>query len=143
MPINQGMMTSKTPEWATPQDLFDKLSAEFGPFNLDPCANALNHKCYRYFTKEDDGLKQEWAGRVFMNPPYGRVIGAWIEKAYQSARGGALVVCLIPARTDTAYWHDFCMKGEIRFLRGRVKFGGKGPAPFPSAVVVFRPAIDR
>ena len=133
------MMSSKTPEWATPQDLFDKLNSEFGPFVLDVCADQSNAKCARFFTKEQDGLRQLWEGKVWMNPPYGRAIGEWIKKAYNSSTWGATVVCLIPARTDTAYWHDYVMKGEIRFLRGRVKFGGKGPAPFPSAVVVFRP----
>lgn len=133
------MFSSASTEWATPQDFFDKLNEEFR-FTLDPCATKLNAKCKRFFTKKDDGLKQPWKGRVFMNPPYGRGIDAWVKKAYESAQqGGVLVVCLLPARTDTAWWHDYCMKGEVRFIRGRLKFGGHtNSAPFPSAVVIFR-----
>lgn len=129
--------SSKTDEWATPQDFYDKLAAEF-KFNLDPCATSQNHKCDLYFTEKEDGLKQDWSGkRVFMNPPYGRQIKVWIEKAFKSK--AAVCVCLIPSRTDTSYWHDFVMKGEIRFIRGRLKFGGhSNSAPFPSAVVIFR-----
>lgn len=140
MGVNTGMMSSKTVEWSTPQGFFDKLNAELGPFDLDPCAVAENAKCAKFYTKAENGLSQPWSGRVFMNPPYGREIGKWIKKAWESSRGGAFVVCLIPARTDTAYWHDFVMKGEVRFVRGRLYFGnGMGPAPFPSAVVIFRP----
>lgn len=137
--------SSESNEWATPQELFDRLAAMFGPFTLDPCATALNAKCERYFTVEDDGLAQSWAPEcVFMNPPYGRVIGQWIEKAYHESRDGATVVCLVPARTDTAYWHDYVMRAdEIILLRGRVRFvGGTSCAPFPSAVVVFRPGVQ-
>lgn len=135
------LFTSDTAEWATPRDTFDRLDAEFG-FDLDPCATAENAKCARYFTRADDGLSQEWTGRVFCNPPYGRAIGAWVQKARESAHTTAeLVVLLIPARTDTRYWHDHVVGGEIRFLRGRLKFGGSDTgAPFPSAVVVFRNA---
>lgn len=140
MAINPGLFSSSTPEWETPADLFASLDAEFGPFNLDPCANDDNHKCAAYYTKAHDGLLLPWFGKVFMNPPYGREIGKWIEKAYQESQGGVLVVCLLPARTDTRWFHDFCVKGEIRFLRGRLKFGGQNnPAPFPSMIVVFRP----
>ena len=136
--INKGLMTSKTPEWSTPQDLFDKLNREFY-FTLDPCATPENAKCKRYFTREQDGLKQTWDGVVFMNPPYGRGIVEWLKKAYESAREGATVVCLVPSRTDTRWWWDYCMKGEIRFIKGRLKFGGsKNSAPFPSAVVIFK-----
>lgn len=133
--------TSKTQEWATPQDLFDELEREFR-FTLDPCSTAANAKCDRFFTAEDDGLLQSWQGeRVFMNPPYGRAVQKWVEKAHSESRGGATVVCLLPSRTDTRWWHDYCMKGEIRFVRGRLYFGdGKGRAPFPSAIVIFRPA---
>jgi site-specific DNA-methyltransferase (adenine-specific) len=129
-----------THEWPTPQWLFDALNAEFG-FTLDPCATPESAKCGKYFTRADDGLKQDWSGHiVFMNPPYGVLIGAWMSKALQSAKAGATVVCLVPARTDTRWWHDSAMKGEIRFLRGRLYFGdGAGRAPFPNAVVVFRP----
>lgn len=130
--------SSKSCEWSTPQDLFDRLDRKFH-FTLDPCATKKNAKCKRYFSRRDDGLKQKWGGVVFMNPPYGREIGKWIKKAYESSREGVTVVCLIPARTDTAWWHDYVMKGSIEFIRGRLKFGGqKNSAPFPSAIVVFK-----
>jgi phage N-6-adenine-methyltransferase len=133
---------SKTDNWATPQNFFDALDIEFR-FELDVCASEGNAKCSRYFTTQDDGLSQSWSGRCFMNPPYGRVIGEWMKKAYLSSLEGATVVCLVPARTDTAWWHDWAMRAsEIRLVRGRLKFGdGKAPAPFPSAVVVFRPQL--
>lgn len=139
MAINQGMFSSATDEWATPQEFFDALNAEFG-FELDVCATPENAKCPKYFTKEDDGLSQTWSGVCWMNPPYGRQIATWVKKAYESAQNGATVVCLLPSRTDTARWHDYCMKGEMRFIRGRLKFGGsKWNAPFPNAVVIFYP----
>ncbi len=129
--------SSKTDLWATPQDLFDRLHAKHN-FQLDVCATPDNAKCLRYFTAAEDGLLQEWKGVCWMNPPYGRAIGAWMKKAYESGMEGALVVCLVPARTDTAWWHDYAMKGEIEFLRGRLKFGGHANnAPFPSAIVTF------
>lgn len=129
---------SKTDLWETPQDLFDKLSDEFH-FDVDVCASWNNRKCHQYFTYLDDGLKQKWEGVCWMNPPYGRQIGKWLKKAYESSLNGAVVVCLVPARTDTSWWHDYCMKGEIRFIKGRLKFGGqKNSAPFPSAIVIFR-----
>jgi phage N-6-adenine-methyltransferase len=135
-------MSSATDEWATPQKLFDELDAEFG-FTLDVCASDWNYKVANYFTKADNGLAQEWRGTCWMNPPYGRTIGQWMAKALESAWGGATVVCLVPARTDTAWWWDYAMQGEIRFIRGRIKFvnqdGGGDSAPFPSAVVIFRP----
>ena len=138
MTFNSGMKSSATPEWATPQDLFDRLNAEFR-FTLDPCCTHENAKCEKHYTIAEDGLRFSWAGeRVFMNPPYGRVIGEWVAAAYRQSRFGALVVCLLPARTDTAWWHDYCMKGQVRFIRGRLKFGGcKNSAPFPSAIVIF------
>lgn len=131
--------SSASDDWPTPQDFFDKLDAEFA-FTLDPCCDDENAKCLAYFTRGDDGLSQPWAPHtVFMNPPYGRTAGAWMRKAYESSQQGATVVCLVPARTDTAWWHDYAMKGEIRFVRGRLKFGGhRNSAPFPTAVVVFR-----
>jgi len=136
--ITSGLFTSQTDEWETPQWLFDKLNKEFN-FSLDVCANQENAKCSKYFDKTADGLTQEWIGICWMNPPYGRQIGKWIKKAYESSLRGATVVCLLPARTDTSWWHDYCMKGEIRFLRGRLKFGdSKNSAPFPSAIVIFR-----
>ena len=132
--------SSASENWATPQDFFDKCSDEFGPFDIDVCAGKENHKCARYFSQAENGLAQTWNGKVWMNPPYGRAIGAWMRKAYESAQAGATVVCLVPARTDTAWWHDCAAKGMIRFIRGRLKFGGhKHSAPFPSALVVFTP----
>ncbi|MBP3406743.1 MAG: adenine methyltransferase [Kiritimatiellae bacterium] len=137
--INSGMFTSNTDLWATPQDFFDNLNAEF-KFETDVCALPENAKCAHFFTPEQNGLDQEWRGVCWMNPPYGRDIVNWVRKAYESAqKWGTTVVCLVPARTDTAWWHDYCMKGEYRFVRGRLKFGGcKNSAPFPSAVVIFR-----
>lgn len=136
--INQGMMTSNSPEWATPQPFFDTYNREFA-FDLDVCARPENAKCQRYFTPEQDGLSQEWRGTCWMNPPYGREIGKWVKKAYETALRGGCVVCLLPSRTDTAWFHNYCMKSkDIRFIRGRLKFGGvKNSAPFPSVVVVF------
>ena len=135
----KGLFSSATNEWFTPMDFFDKLDQRFR-FTLDPCCTEQNAKCDLFFTKEDDGLNQSWEGhRVFMNPPYGREIKDWVKKAYEeSCKPSTTVVCLIPARTDTQYWHEYCMKAFwIHFIKGRLKFGGKGPAPFPSAVVVF------
>ena len=131
---------SKTDLWSTPQGLFDGLNAEFG-FETDVCALAENTKCKRFFTPDQDGLLQDWKGICWCNPPYGREIGRWIKKAYESSKiEGTIVVCLIPARTDTAWWHDYVIKGEVRFIRGRLKFGGhKNSAPFPSAIVIFKP----
>jgi phage N-6-adenine-methyltransferase len=116
------------------------LAAKYGPFDLDVCATPENAKCARYYTREQDGLAQSWTGRVWMNPPYGREIGLWVAKALASVESGdaEIVVCLVPARTDTRWWHQYAAKGEVEFLTGRVKFGGcKNSAPFPSAVVVF------
>jgi len=132
--------SSNSTEWATLDWLFDALNAEFG-FTLDPCCSDENAKCKRHFTVYDNGLAKDWGTEiVFMNPPYGREIGHWMRKAFESARHGATVVCLIPARTDTAWWHRYAMKGDIRFMRGRVRFqGAENGAPFPSAVVIFHP----
>ena len=135
-------MTSNSAEWSTPQELFDRLDAIYH-FTLDPCATKENAKCARYFTKREDGLSKSWAGEiVFCNPPYGREISKWIQKAYDESLNGATVVCLIPARTDTAYWHDiiFPYADKIEYLRGRLYFSNVGPAPFPSAIVIFKDA---
>jgi phage N-6-adenine-methyltransferase len=132
--------SSATDLWSTPQDFYDKLNEEFH-FTLDVCATPENAKCERYFTKEQDGLAQEWRGVCWMNPPYGREIGKWMKKAAFSSilPYVATVVCLVPARTDTAWWHNYAIHGEVRFIRGRLRFGGaKASAPFPSAVVIFR-----
>lgn len=131
--------SSESDDWATPQDVFDSINKVF-QFSLDVCASPKNAKCDEFYTVVEDGLKQPWFGSVWMNPPYGRTIGLWMKKAYESSNAGATVVCLIPARTDTRWWHEYAMRGEIVFLRGRLKFGGaKTNAPFPSALVVFRP----
>jgi phage N-6-adenine-methyltransferase len=132
--------TSRSPEWTTPRDLFRHLAEEFGGFDLDPCATPETAKCPRFFTPADDELRQEWAGRVFMNPPYGRTIAAGMRKAWESSQTTAeLVVCLVPARTDTDWWQDYASRGDQRFLQGRLRFGdAESSAPFPSAVVVFR-----
>ena len=133
------MYSSESDEWPTPQWLFDALDKEFG-FTLDPCANVANAKCERFFTPQDVPLSRDWGTEtVFVNPPYSEC-GEWMRKAYGSAQHGATVVCLIPSRTDVDWWHRYAMKGEIRFLRGRLKFGDAvNSAPFPSAIVVFRP----
>ena len=157
--------TNKSNEWETPRSLFKKLHDEFN-FTIDVCATKESAKCERFYTKQTNGLAQSWENEVaFMNPPYGREIGTWVEKAYREALNGAVVVCLIPARTDTRYWHDYIFpNAEIRFLKGRVKFLNSGeeveyieqlglfgeeksevvssdgdmPAPFPSAVVIVK-----
>ena len=135
--------SSATDQWATPQGFYEDLHAEFG-FGLDVCATPDNAKCDRYFTREIDGLSQEWTGVCWMNPPYGRVIGDWMRKAWESAQRGATVVCLVPSRTDTRWWHDYAMRGEIRYVKGRLRFGdAKANAPFPCAVVIFRPQAEQ
>lgn len=135
------MFSSVTDEWYTPIDFYNELNKEFN-FNLDPCATDINHKCAKYFTKEDNGLLQSWGGyNVFCNPPYGRVINAWVQKAYnESKKDNTLIVMLLPARTDTKWFHNFIYhKAEIRFIKGRLKFGGcKNSAPFPSMLVIYR-----
>lgn len=148
--MNPVHYSSKSNEWETPQSLYDELNREFG-FTLDPCATHENQKCEKYYTIEDDGLSKSWEGEtVFMNPPYGREIGAWVKKAYDETRvPNTTVVCLLPARTDTRWFHDYCQKGEVRFLKGRLKFVNRAlpswnstgdfklsPAPFPSMIVV-------
>lgn len=139
MALQKAMVSSKSNEWATPQDLFDKLNKEFN-FDLDPCSTHKNAKCSHHFTIKDDGLKKSWAGsNVFMNPPYGGHTRDWIKKALEES-SNSVVVCLIVSATDRSYWHDFIFPfaGQIRFLRGRVKFGdSKNTAPFASAIVIF------
>ena len=136
------MFSSATDNWSTPQDFFDKLNDEFH-FALDVCADENNHKCEHYYTKEIDGLSRPWIGTIWCNPPYGRKIGEWVRRAYISSQiGSATVVMLLPARTDTRWFHDYIYNKsniEIRFIKGRLKFGGcKNSAPFPSMVVIFR-----
>ena len=136
MSVNSGLFPSNTDLWATPQAFFEELDNEFG-FDLDVCAVSENAKCERYFNPKQDGLKQEWNGTVWCNPTYGRQIGKWVEKAYKS---DCTVVMLLPARTDTRWFHDYIYgKAEIRFVRGRLKFGeSKNSAPFPSMAVIYR-----
>ena len=142
MAIHSALYSSRTEEWATPRDLFAALNREFG-FSLDPCATAQNATCARFYTKEEDGLRQDWANhRVFCNPPYGRAIGAWVRKCCEAARAGATVVLLIPSRTDTRYFHEWIygVADELRFVRGRLRYGdGKQSSPFPSLIAVYRP----
>lgn len=147
--------SSATDDWATPQDFFDEMNKKYGPFDLDVCATEENAKCVLFLDKEQDGLTHSWFHvadgtenkfdwwhpTCWMNPPYGRGIGAWVKKAYEESQKGCKVVCLLPARTDTKWFHDYCTKGRIEFIRGRLKFGGsKNSAPFPSMVVVFEKA---
>ena len=131
--------SSKTDEWSTPPDLFAKLDAEFG-FTVDVCATRDNAKCPLYYSPQIDGLRMEWRGVCWMNPPYGRQIKKWVQKAYMSSLQGATVVCLLPARTDTSWWHNYIKRAhEIRFIRGRLKFSNSlNSAPFPSAIAVFQ-----
>lgn len=130
--------SSKTDMWATPQDFFDALDAEFH-FTLDACAVKENAKCAAYYTPEQNGLVQPWTGQVWCNPPYGRNVGQWVKKAHDTASGGGFVVMLLPARTDTRWFHDYIYgKTEVRFIKGRLKFGScQNAAPFPSMVVIF------
>lgn len=130
--------SSKSNEWATPHSFFNELNKEFN-FTLDPASTVENAKCKKFFTEEDNGLVKSWDNEiVFCNPPYGRGLKEWVKKASESK--GGLVVMLIPARTDTSYFHDYIYnKAEIRFLRGRLKFGdSKNSAPFPSMIVIFK-----
>jgi len=138
-----GIFSKQTDEWGTPQELFDQLNNEFN-FTLDPCSTVDNHKCSKFFTASDDGLSHDWSGeRVFINPPYSQSY-KWVEKAWhESHKPNTLCVLLLPARTDTKYFHDFCLnRSEVRFLKGRLKFvgGGTSSAPFPSMLVIFRAA---
>lgn len=144
--------SSKSDEWETPQDFYDKLNKEFS-FTLDPCCRSYNAKCASYFTPEDDGLMKSWQGHtVFMNPPYGRQIKLWMKKAYdESLKPNTVVVCLLPSRTDTKWFHEYCLDAEVRFIKGRLRFINRtfpswredgnfkiSPACFPSCIVIFR-----
>ena len=136
------MFSSKTDEWETPQWLYDELNKEF-KFKLDAACNHKNCKCDRgLFVERFDGLQEEWQREesIWLNPPYGKEIGKWIKKAYKESQKGCTVVCLLPARTDTKWFHEYIYgKAEIRFIKGRLKFGGsKNSAPFPSMIVIFR-----
>jgi phage N-6-adenine-methyltransferase len=164
--IQKVMFSSQKDDWETPQELFDELNAKYGPFDLDICASDHNKKCSAYFDKEMNGLTLEWVttstffhdhefsyggmasiethpAKCWMNPPYGREIGKWVKKAYEESQSGALVVCLLPSRTCTSWFHDYIYNKpgvEVHFIRGRIRFvGAKFLAPFPSMVVVFHP----
>ena len=142
--LNQGMMTSNTDEWETPQWLFDQLNDEFH-FTLDPCSTDENAKCEKHYTRKDDGLAKDWSGEtVWCNPPYGKQLPLWVEKCAKHAAGGGTAVMLIPARTDTMAFHKWIYgKAEVRFLQGRLRFGdAKNNAPFPSMIVIFREGYD-
>lgn len=142
--MNNALLSSKKMDWCTPQDFFDKLNEEFG-FVLDAAATEKTAKCKLYYTPETDGLSQSWnrGGAVFCNPPYGRKLGKWVKKAYEEAQAGTRIVLLIPARTDTSYFHDYIYgKAEIRFIRGRLRFtdddgNSSESAPFPSMLVIY------
>ena len=133
------MFSSEKDDWETPPEFFSEISREFC-FDVDVCATPENAKCERYFTPEQNGLKQPWRGVCWCNPPYGRGVGDWVAKAAESAAGGATVVMLLPARTDTQWFHRYIYhRAEIRFLAGRLKFvGATASAPFPSMLVIFR-----
>ena len=137
--VADALFSSKTDDWETPKSLFDKLDATFH-FDIDVCASKENAKCAKYFTREQDGLKQDGGGGViWCNPPYGREIGQWVKRCAERSPG--IAVMLIPARTDTKWWHEYIDNNphaQVHFIKGRLKFGGaKNSAPFPSAIVVF------
>ena len=136
--LNDKIFANASPEWGTPQDLFDNLNTVFG-FTLDASATPENAKCERFYTREQDGLAQPRDDVVWCNPPYGRGLGRWIEKAFKASQAGATVVMLLPAYTSNAWWHKYVIPhGEVILLRGRLQFGGVPyPAPFSSAIVVF------
>jgi len=130
MSVNKGLFTSSRGDWRTPKALYEALDREFR-FDHDPCP----------YPASLDGLVMPWGQRNFVNPPYGRQVGKWIARAWEVSQEGKLVVLLVASRTDTRWWHDYIMQAtEIRFIKGRLYFDdGGGPAPFPSAIVVFRP----
>lgn len=140
--MDKVLFSSKSCDWSTPKDFFDNLNEEFH-FTLDPCADDLNHKCDKYYTKNQDGLKQDWGGEiVFCNPPYGRDVNKWVKKCWEEVyqKKCKLAIMLLPARTDTLWFHNYIYnKAEVRFLKGRLKFGQLNwSAPFPSMIVIFR-----
>ena len=139
--MNKALFSSERMDWETPQDFFDELDKKYH-FTLDPCASKYNHKCNKYYTKEDDGLLKSWKNEiVFCNPPYGRSIYNWVKKCSEESKHSTIVL-LIPSRTDTKYFHEFLYKKEnveLIFIKGRLKFGdGKNSAPFPSMLAIFR-----
>jgi phage N-6-adenine-methyltransferase len=138
----RALCTSESELYETPHDLFDRLNSSFA-FTLDVCATPENAKCPTFYTVADDGLAQPWDGVIWCNPPYGKPIARWLAKANEAAKAGATVVCLVPVRTDSRWWHDHVAMHEVEFLPGRLRFvGRKHRAPFASAVVTMRPAAD-
>lgn len=140
--LNDSLYSSEKHDWETPIELFNALNNEFN-FNLDVCASKENKKCENYFCEEDNALWKEWNGNCFMNPPYGRGIEWWVQKAYNESQKGNIIVCLLPVRSDTKWWHFYCMKSfEIRLLTRRLTFSKyNNKAPFPCAIVIFKPGI--
>lgn len=135
--MNKVLFSSKKENWETPEWLFNELDQEFH-FTIDVCADITNNKCKRFYTEIDNGLNQDWTEEtVWCNPPYGRKIGEWVKKAAES---NATVVMLLPVRTDTKWFHEYIYKkAEIKFIKGRLKFGNsENSAPFPSMIVIFR-----
>lgn len=150
--MNKSLHSSKYHKWETPDRIFNELDKEFN-FTLDPCCLKETAKCDKYYTPKENGLEQDWYGEtVFVNPPYGREIKDWVKKSFNESRSNATtVVMLIPARTDTKYFHDYIwdeninrpkIGNEVRFIKGRIKFLKEGKemdsAPFPSMIVVFK-----
>ena len=137
--MNDALFSSASSEWETPQDFFDAYNSRYH-FTLDAASTDQNAKCKNHYTVIEDGLSKDWGGQtVWLNPPYGREVGKWVQKAYEESRKPkTTVVCLLPARTDTRWFHEYCTFGEVEFIRGRLKFGGsKNSAPFPSMIVIF------
>ena len=138
------MATSKTDDWASPREMVEAWSKTHGPFTFDPCASETNATALEYLTEQDNGLMHPWKGKIWFNPPYGRVLSHWMEKANLELDSGRveLIVALLPARTDTRWFHNHVLarRHTVQFIKGRVKYGnGKSPAPFPSIIVIMRP----
>lgn len=135
---NNALFTSNSDEWYTPLTLFNQLDEKYH-FTLDPCCTPETAKANTYFTIDDDGLSKSWNGHVvFCNPPYSK-IKAWVKKCFDEWNANTTIVLLIPARTDTSYFHDFIYhKADIEFIRGRLHFNdSKNAAPFPSMIAIF------
>lgn len=141
--VGKALFSSDSTEWGTPVEFFDKLNQEFH-FTLDVCGTHENAKVKIFYDRIANGLNQPWDGVCWCNPPYGSDIGKWVKKSYSASTRGATVVCLLPARTDTRWFHDWVLgKAELRFIKGRLTFeGAKNPAPFPSMLAIFRPVVS-
>lgn len=141
MGIEKNAFKSKSTEYETPDDIFKPLQKEFNII-LDVCATGKNKKCNKYYDIDIAAFKQDWykIGNAWMNPPFGKNLKKWVEKAYKESQKGIVVVCLLPVRSNTNWWHEYCMKGEIRFLRGEIKFNNmKRGLWLPFAIVIFKP----